>query len=293
MSLKTVIYNFFVDVTRGGIGLGVFNINKQYVENILYRILISFLIAIMMFLIIKIGNKIINNTVDKQEKMKFSLDTKKAKTLGEVLKSLLRYAVYFFGIIGILTELFGNISLTFASIGGVAIGFGAQNVIKDIINGFFILFEDQFSVGDAVDIESKTGIVESIELRVTKIRDFNGDLHIIPNGLITKVTNHSKGDRRILVSLDISSDEDIDKTFSIIESVCEKFQKENDNVTEGPSLLGLTDLKENCYTIKVAGKVKSNTQFDSENQLRVQLKKAIDEAGIDMYYPKVKLIKEE
>jgi small conductance mechanosensitive channel len=212
-------------------------------------------------------------------------------TLEAILKSILRYSVYFFGIVGILTQMFGAISLTFAGIGGVAIAFGAQSLVKDIINGFFILFEDQFAVGDHINIDDKGGIVESIELRITKIRDFNGDLHIIPNGLITKVTNHSRGDIRVAVDIDIPYEEDMDKVIGIVSAVCERFKAENENMVEGPKVLGVSALKESSLTIKVAGKAKPMTQWDAEMSLRREIKKALNEEKIEVPYPKRKIIK--
>jgi moderate conductance mechanosensitive channel len=212
-------------------------------------------------------------------------------TLEAILKSILRYTVYFFGIVGILTEVFGTISLTFAGIGGVAIGFGAQSLVKDIINGFFILFEDQYAVGDYINIDDKGGIVESIELRVTKIRDFNGDLHIIPNGLISKVTNHSRGDIRVLVEFDVPYDTEIDRVIRIVSEVCEKFKLKNNNMVEGPKVLGVSALKDSSITIKVMGKSKSMTQWDSEMELRREIKMALDREKIEAPYPKRKIVK--
>lgn len=263
--------------------------NAKYVS---YKAFVIFSITIVMFLAIKIGSAIISKFVEKQKNLKYSLDIRKAKTLGEVLKSILRYSVYFFGIVAILTECFGTISLTFAGIGGVAIGFGAQNLIKDVINGFFILFEDHFTVGDYIEIEGKSGVVESLELRVTKIKDLNGDMHIIPNGLITKVTNHSRGALRMVVALDVPYSEDMDKTIEIIDEVCIKFKEESQDVIEGPTVWGITELKENFYTIKVGGKAKPMTQWANENKLRMEIKRSLDKAGIRLAYSKTEIVKD-
>jgi small conductance mechanosensitive channel len=134
--------------------------------------------------------------------------------------------------------------------------------------------------------------VESLELRVTKIRDFNGDLHIIPNGLITKVTNHSRGNIRIQVDIDIAYDEDVDRAIEIISELCNKFKTENENVTEGPSVLGVQGFKEGGITIRVAGKTKPMTQWDTEMKLRKEIRETLKNENINIHYPKVKLIKE-
>jgi len=288
--IKYIGFNF--NSGNGKLGIGELNINIYIMAENIARIIVT---IILMKLVIEIAKRIIDKTVEKQSvsELRFTLDERKSKTIGAVLKSIVRYTVYFFGITAILTILFGGISLTFASIGGVAIGFGSQNLVKDIINGFFILFEDQFSVGDYINIEENGGIVESIELRVTKIRDFNGDLHIIPNGLITKVTNHSRGNMRILVDVDVDSDENIDKVIEVMNSTCLKFKKNQVDIVEGPKVLGITSLKENIVTIRIMGKTKTMKQWECEMNLRKEIKKALKEANIEIPYPRTKIIKEE
>ncbi len=285
----TPIFKYNLDLLNGGIGIGDLNIN---VGKLLSSTIQIGAIILFMYLCIKIGGKIIDRTTSTKRKIGFNIDEKKSRTLRAVLKSILRYTVYFFGVTGILTVLFGGITLTIAGIGGVAIGFGTQSLVKDVINGFFILFEDQFSVGDYINLEDKAGTVESVELRVTKIRDFNGDLHIIPNGLITKVTNHSKGDMRILVDVDIAPEEDVENAMAILEEVCVKFKAEEPNLVDGPRVVGVTALKENGVTIRVIGRAKSMTQWDCEMKLRKQMLNALAKERIEMSRAKIKLLKE-
>jgi Small-conductance mechanosensitive channel len=279
-----------IDIKDGGINIANIMITREQINNIIWKMVYIVITLIVMYAVVKIGQYLIDKTVKKQNQMRFSLDEKKARTLGAVLSSILRYVIYFFGICAIITQLFGNISLTFASIGGVAIGFGAQSLVKDVINGIFILFEDQFSVGDFINIDSKSGIVESIELRITKIRDMNGDLHIIPNGLITQVTNHSRGDMRVLVDIDISHEEDIDKVIHIIQEACNNFKIENKNMVEGPNVSGIAALKDTGITVRVQGKAKSMTQWECENALRRHLKVTLDKENIEIAYPRRKII---
>lgn len=157
----------------------------------------------------------------------------------------------------------------------MAIGLGAQSLIKDVINGFFILLEDQYSVSDYVTIDDKSGIVESIELRLTKIRDFNGDLHLIPNGSISRVTNHSRGNMRIMLDIDIAYDKNVDLVQQIIDQVCVSFKEQNPNMVEGPKVLGVSALKEDCMTLRVVGKSKPMTQWDCEMKLREDIRSAL------------------
>lgn len=246
------------------------------------------LILIFMTVIIKLAISLIDKFVSKQKNMRISFDEKKANTLGELLKSIVKYSVYFIGVMSILNTVFGTISITFAGIGGVAIGLGAQNLIKDIINGFFIIFEDQFAVGDYINIGDKGGIVESIGLRLTKLKDFNGDLHIIPNGSIAIITNHSRADMRILVDIEIAHEEDVDKVIDVLQSTCSEIEGHED-IVEPPKVIGITSIKESGVIVRVAGKAKPMTQWDIENLLRKKIKKSLDDNNIQISYPKRKI----
>lgn len=236
-----------------------FDINK-FINNCIQIAVI----ILIMYISIKIGCIIIEKTLKKHQAV-FSIDEKKTKTLIAVLKSILRYSVYFIGIMAI----FSTVSIAAASIGGVTVGLAAQSLIKDVINGIFILLENQFAVGDSVTIEQKTGVVESLELRVTKIRGANGDLYIIPNGSIKDVTNHSRGNLRISANINIDYNENVDNAFRIINSACEKFSiKAGDDIMEKPKVFGITDFKPNGMNIMVIGKVKASTQGGNEVELR-------------------------
>lgn len=284
--------NLGVEITDKGFSFGKFVIPKDSIYNFSEKIFKLLLIIILMIIIIKIGNGIISRMVARQKKFKFSLDEKKSQTMGVVLQSILRYSVYFIGIFTMVEVVFGTIGITLAGIGGVAIGFGSQSLVKDIINGFFILFEDQYSVGDYINIDEKGGIVESIELRITKIRDFNGDLHTIPNGLITKVTNHSRGNIRIMVDMDIAHNADVDRALKVIQDLCTKFQYENPDIADGPEVLGISAVKESGITIRVSGRTKPMTQWTMEMKLRKELRDALKAAHIEIPFPAVKLMKE-
>ncbi|WP_455796332.1 mechanosensitive ion channel family protein [Clostridium butyricum] len=247
-------------------------------------------IVIIMYLSIKIGKYLIKKAVDKQVKSNaaLSLDPQRAKTLGGVMKSILKYSVYFLGITSILSVLFGGISFTFASIGGVALGLGSQSLIKDFINGFFILFEDQFGIGDYVTIENFSGIVQTIGIRTTIIKDFTGDIHSIPNGMISEVTNHSRGNTRFIVDVDIAYEEDIDNA---IKECCDKFQKEHEDFINEPiEVSGVSALAASSVTIRTVGRTKPLTQWKMENELRKAIKITLDENGIEIPYPKTQLI---
>lgn len=273
--------------------IGKIVINLEECEMILNKGLKIISIVIIMYLSIKIGKYLIKKAVDKQVESNaaLSLDPQRAKTLGGVMNSVLKYSVYFLGITTILSVLFGGISFTFASIGGVALGLGSQSLIKDFINGFFILFEDQFGVGDYVTIGDFNGIVQTIGIRTTIIKDFNGDIHSIPNGMIAEVTNHSKGSTRFIVDVDIAYEEDIDNAINAIKECCEKFQKENEEFIKEPlEVLGVSALAASSVTIRTIGRTKPLTQWKMENELRKAIKITLDKEKIEIPYPKTQLI---
>lgn len=252
-------------------------------------------VMIVMYFTIKVGKHLIKKFVERQvaSNAMLSLDSQRAKTLGEVLKSVLKYSVYFMGIAIIVSILFGEISFTFASIGGIAVGLGAQSLIKDLINGFFILFENQFGVGDHVTLGSFNGIVKSIGIRTTVISDFTGDIHSIPNGSIIGVTNHSRNEIRFAVDVNISYEENIEKTISIIEVTCNDFKSKNEEyISEPIEVSGVIALGTSSVTIRVVGKAKPLSQWKMENELRKEIKLTLDKNKIEMPYSNKQLSNE-
>ena len=242
-------------------------------------------VIILMYFSIRIGKYLIKKFVEKQvnSNAMLSLDSQRAKTLGEVLKSVLKYSVYFMGIAIIISILFSEISLTFASIGGIAVGLGAQSLIKDIINGFFILFENQFGVGDHVTLGNFNGIVKSIGIRTTVISDFTGDIHFISNGTINGVTNHSRNNIRFTVDVNISYEQDIEKVIDVIEITCEDFKVKNEEYIRDPiEISGIKELGISTVTIRVVGKAKPLNQGKMENELRKVIKLALDKNKVVM-----------
>lgn len=283
---------FSINTDKTGISIGKFLIKFSTIENIINECIKIVIILFLMYLVIKVGNKIIDKFVKNQEESdkKFSMDDQKAKTIGGVLKSVLKYMTYFIGAALIFSDMFKGVSVALASVGGFALGFGAQSLVKDVINGFFILFEDQYGVGDYITIGKFSGIVETIGIRTTVIKDLNGDVHLIPNGSIVEVTNHSKCNIRFIVDIEISYKEDIDKAINIISKECKIFEKENEDIVEPIEVWGVTSLNAYSITIRVAGRSKPLSQWKMERELRKRLKEAIDREGIEIPYPKTEVI---
>ena len=262
-------------------------------EAIVEKIISIIFISIIMYFSIKVGNNLIKKFVDRQvaSKASFSLQPQKALTIGEVLKSVLKYTVYILGIGSMLYDILAKIPVALVSAGGFAIGLGAQSLVKDIINGFFILFEDQYGVGDHVTIGQYSGIVESIGIRTTILRDFTGDLHLVPNGSVLEVTNHSRGDIRFIVDVEIAYEENVDSAIEVIKKTNELFEEKHKSKLRGEiEVLGVLSLNASGITIRIIGRAEPLSQWEMERELRKDIKLALDREGIEIPYPKTQII---
>ena len=286
----------FTDLTSISKKIFYFFSKSIDLDAIVQKIISIIFISIIMYFSIRIGNKLIKKFVDRQvaSKTSFSLEPQKALTIGEVLKSVLKYTVYIIGIGSMLYDILAKIPVALASAGGFAIGLGAQSLVKDLINGFFVLFEDQYGVGDHVTIGQFSGIVESIGISTTVLRDFTGDLHLIPNGSVLEVTNHSRGDIRFIVDVQIAYEENIDAAIEVIKKTSTLFEeKHQDKLRSEIDVLGVLSLNASGVTLRVVGRSEPLSQWEMERELRKDIKIALDEAGIEIPYPKNAIINKE
>lgn len=214
------------------------------------------------------------------------LDERRAKTLTDLLLSVIRYLVYFFAFVAILDQVGVDTRslIAGAGIAGLAIGFGAQNLVKDVVTGFFILLEDQYGVGDYVTVAGVSGVVESVGIRTTKVRDFGGQLYIIPNGMIDAVTNHMGTAMRVMFPVRVPYEEDVDRVIDILEELFEELAGELEDIIEGPSVLGVNDLGESGVELLIWARAKPMTQWAMTRELRRRVKKRLDERGIPIAY---------
>ena len=251
------------------------------------KIILAFIITKVILLLFY---KAIDNFFNNYKNSKFNISERKIKTMGTLIKNILKYSVYIIFITIVLS--FFNIKieslLAVAGIGGLAVGFGAQSLVKDVITGFFILFEDQFGVGDYITIDKYSGIVEEVGLRVTKIRDFSGALHIVPNGQITSVTNHNAGNMRALVEISVAYKEDLDKVHNVLQMVCDEVRQDMaDKIVDGPTVLGVSGLGSGAVNMTIVAIAKPMKHWEVERELRLRIKEAFDREGIEMPYNKV------
>ncbi|MFB7138439.1 mechanosensitive ion channel family protein [Gottfriedia sp. NPDC056225] len=252
------------------------------------------LIIIASVLAVKLGRKLIRNLLKVNARGPLQVSERRSVTLIKLMENIIAYVVFFIAALTILPIFGVEIKglLVGAGIGGVAIGFGAQSLVKDIISGFFILFEDQFSVGDYIRIQTFEGTVQSIGLKTTKIRSSTGELHIIQNGMITEVTNFSLHNAVALVDISISYEGDIEHAQSVIEEHLETMPDRYEDMVKAPEFLGIQNLGPTEVTLRIASEVKAMTQFKISRAIRKEIKEVLARNNIDMPYPKMVLYKQ-
>jgi len=208
----------------------------------------------------------------------------RASTIAGLLRSVVAYLVILIAAFQILVNGFGiepAILLGGVSVIGVAVGFGAQTLVKDMISGLFFLIEQQFSVGDLVTIEGFTGTVWELGLRSTTLSNATGDRFTIPNGSITKVTNHSRLTRGVAVRCDVSYDTDLSAALVALEEIAAtSFAEESTLLLERPTVSGVTKLGDRGVTLQLFCKCEPGNEFAMERNMLQRVKTGLDAAGI-------------
>ena len=201
-------------------------------------------------------------------------EEKRAKTLSGLLESIFRYALYFVSTVMVLQEFHIDTTSIIASAGviGLAIGVGAQSIVKDFMAGFFIILEDQYATGEYIVSGPVEGTVEELGFRVTKLRDANGVLHVLPNGGITRVSNFNRGSIQGVVNLPISYSADVKTVIEEVQKSCDVFRLEHPELVDGPNILGIVEFQAGYMVIRVLMKCVPLTQAKMEAALRYRIR---------------------
>ena len=208
---------------------------------------------------------------------------KRRNTLIGLFVKVLRVAVVILAALMVFRELNFEIGPILASAGivGLAIGFGAQSLVKDVITGAFIVLERQFSVGDVVKIGDRSGVVENLGLRTTILRDMEGTAHIIPNGKIEIVSVMTKDWSQFVLDVDVAYDTDLDKAMGTIQKVLSDYGKEfPSNVLDEPKVLGIESFGDNSVKIRSTLKTAPSKHWDAGLVIRRRIKSEFDRLGI-------------
>jgi small-conductance mechanosensitive channel len=245
-----------------------------------------------------IVNEIINRSLERAIRHMIKPDAfaspdaerKREDTLIHILNRTLSIVIYFIAFIMILAAIGINITPLIAGAGivGLAVGLGAQQLIRDVIGGLFIVMENQYRIGDIVTLNGVSGMVEEITLRITALRDLDGTKHYIPNGAIVNASNLSKDFARVNINIGVSYTSDLQRVIETVNRVGEDLAKDpvfKKMIIKAPEFLRVEDFGDSAVVIKILGDVKPLKQWDVTGELRKRLKIAFDEAGIEIPFP--------
>ncbi|MBG9549970.1 mechanosensitive ion channel family protein [Cytobacillus firmus] len=246
-------------------------------------------ILIVTSILIRIGKLAIRNLFKVRTPSRLRISERREATLLKLLENMLTYVVFFVAAIMILSVLTIDVKALLAGAGivGLAVGFGAQSLVKDIITGFFIIFEDQFSVGDYIRIDQFEGTVEEIGLRTTKIKNWTGEVHILPNGSIMQVTNFSLNNSVAFVDVSIAYEGDIVKVEQVLQELFEKLPEKYDDMVKPPEILGIQNMAAADVMLRVVSETLPMRHFYIARQLRKEIKLCLDEHGIEIPFPRL------
>ncbi len=242
------------------------------------HLLLAIIIYLVAIIIIKIGNRTIHHFL----RIRINLSERRRDTLHSLLTNILKYTVYFVMVLTIL-PLFGiNIAalLAGAGVAGLAIGFGAQSLISDFFTGFFILFEDQYGMGDWVVINTVTGKVIQVGPRVTAIQVWTGEIVYFRNGSISEVTNYSKSPSLAVITFSVGYDTEAETALAILKEVLGEVQNEDPNALGEIQILGVNMLNDSNYTIEATMKCKPYSQFSVQRLTYKKLQKHFLDRGM-------------
>ncbi len=268
---------------------GLFGTDGTVILTNAVRIVGIWMLAWLALALVRLVAARIEAAVNDQDDSYTTAREKRGRTISLLVRGVGRVVV-FVGAVLLTLNIFMNIApiLGATAILGLAVSFGAQSLVKDVITGFFMLLEDQFGVGDVIEAAGKSGSVESLSLRVVKLRGLDGTLHIIPNGEITSVSNMTRGWSRAVLEIGVSYDADLDKALAAFRDEARIFserpewQAKLDAPLEVP---GIEKLAADSVVIRVLARTRPGLQWEVARAFRLAIKKRLDEEGIDIPFP--------
>ncbi len=260
------------------------------------RILIIIGVAVIVYFVLRVViasmmKKLVSHRLKGEPEIEIS---KRTGTLKSVLNNLMGVVIFLIAVITILPEFGVNIATLLAGIGvgGLAIAFAAQSLVKDFITGFFIILEDQYRVGDVVTIAGVTGTVEEIGLRRTVLREASASVHSVPNGNVNVSTNMTKKFSRIVLNVSVGYGEDLGMVMDTVNVVCKEMAEDKqfkEMFITTPSAIRVNNLGDSGIDILITGDVVPGQQWTLTGELRLRIKNAFDEAGIEIPWPHTKV----
>ncbi|MCG3420801.1 mechanosensitive ion channel family protein [Oceanobacillus sp. M65] len=248
------------------------------------------LIIVLALIIVRVTRNLVDRLFKKREKGPIRITERREATLKKLIKNVVAYVVYFVAILMILDNVLGfkvGPLLAGAGVAGLAIGFGAQNLVRDIISGFFIIFEDQFSVGDYVGVAGIEGTVEEIGLRTTKVLSWTGELHVLPNGNVTQVINYSIHNGLSIVDVNIPYESNVNDAENAINNIVATLPDKYDFIVGVPEIIGVQNLDVSHFTIRIIADTLPGFQWAGERNIRKEIQNQLYNAGIEIPAPRI------
>lgn len=265
---------------------------RDNLGNLLWKLLSVVFIFFAAGLVMKWISFLTARTMEKNRAILSTDQSRRVDTLMTLIRSTARYLVYFVAFLLVLGQ-FGSsmvqsVLVAVGGIGGIAFGFGAQNLVKDVVTGLFMIFENQFSVGDYIQTEDAVGTVEAAAIRVTYLRSAKGDQIIIPNGSINRVINYTRGSYIATIVVSTAYEANTREVIAIMEEALHDYgEAHRDLIEELPVVRGIDALGESTVDISIACKVKPMKQWEVERGMRLAIKEAFDSRGIEFPYPRM------
>ena len=264
-------------------------------------ILVQFLLVIIIVMVVRkiilrMIDTVMNNRLTailaNSDKIS-SIEEKRLDTLRKLFKSIVSFVLYFIAILTCLDMVGIKVTTILAGAGilSLAVAFGAQSIVQDLMSGLFIILENQYAVGEYVKIGATLGKVEEIGMKTTKLSTYNGEVLVIPNGKISELVNYSRRPQRANVDVGIAYEEDLDNAIAVLAEACaavnERFAQVLD---EQAHVLGVTELADSAVTIRMTFTALDWQQAVVERELRKLVKDTLDAKGVEISYPKLQLI---
>lgn len=260
------------------------SINQQLTTIIILAVMVVFWILVGVGL-----SKVIKFLIFQSLKVK--KNPARAETIARLLSSISRYVIWFIIIMIILGELNIDITPFIASAGvvGLAVGFGAQEIVRDFISGFFIIFDGEFNVGDVVESDGFKGNVKTIGLRTTILVNWKGETKIINNGNLGNIINYSTNSSIAIVDFGVAYDTDLHKLYDLMPKLLENIEKAYSDIIESPKFLGVTELADSSINMRIIAKTNTMTHFQVERDIRRDIVVYFNDNDIEIPFPQVVL----
>jgi moderate conductance mechanosensitive channel len=267
----------------------VFGSKPETIRRIGINLIVTFAFAWVAWQVVKLIAKRIVAAADTHPGDVVSFQQKRADTIAKLLRSIGWGVLLVFVTIQTLRQ-FTDVAVVLGgfSIVGLAVSFGAQSLVKDYFAGFFILFENQFVVGDSIEAAGKAGIVEKLTLRTVRLRDLEGTVHIIPNGQITTLSNKTRGWSRAVVDIAVGYDNDIDRVLAVVREEVDALRSDTNWIERfdaAPEVLGVESFGENGVTIRVLLRTKPGVQSEVAREFRRRLVIRLERDGVKLPQP--------